>query len=84
MELTLNLGYLFDFEGVFILKTAVQPKETKEAKEFEGLYANAATHLPGEWRLPQNLFSFGILSFFRPSNCRIKIYDFGHGETLIK
>ena len=55
----------------------VQPKNRSSAERNErsgrirGLYANAATHLPGEWRLPQHFFSFGIFRFFRPYNCHV-------------
>ena len=47
--------------------------ERNERNERRGvLYASAGNRLPGEWRLPQNFFSFGVFRFFRPSNCRIR------------
>ena len=57
--------------GMGDLKTAVQPKKTKRSERVRRLHANADPHLPGEWRLLQNL-SFGIFRSFRPSICRIQ------------
>ena len=58
--------------GLFDPKNSSSAERNERSERIRGLYANAATHLPGEWQLPQNFFSFGIFRFFRPSSCRIK------------
>ncbi len=58
------------------MDTTHNPRNSSSAERSErirGLYANANTHLPGEWCLTQNFLSFGIFRFFRPSNCRFKV-----------
>ena len=58
--------------GLFDPKNSSSAERSERSERIRGLDANAATHLPGEWHLLQNFFSFGILRFFRPSNCRVK------------
>ena len=58
---------------IFDPKNRRSAERNERSERIRGCYANAATHQPGEWRLPQNFFSFGIFRFFRPSNCRIKV-----------
>ncbi len=59
--------------GLFDPKNSSSAERSERSERIRGLDANAATHLPGEWQLPQRFFSFRILRFFRPSNCRIKV-----------
>ena len=56
-----------------IQKNSSSSERNERSERIRGLDANADTHLPGEWQLPKNFFTFGILRFFRPSNCRIKV-----------
>ena len=58
--------------GLFDPKNSSSAERNERSERIRGRYANAAIQLPGEWQMPQNFFSFGILRFFRPSNCGIK------------
>ena len=59
--------------GLFDPKNSGSAERNERSERIRGLDANADTHLPGKWQLPQNFFSFGILRFFRPSNSGIKV-----------
>ena len=53
-------------------KNSSSAERNERSERIRGLDANAATHLPSEWRLTQNFLSFGIFRFFRASNCRTR------------
>ena len=45
--------------GLFDAKNSSSAERNERSERIRGLDANAATHLPGEWHLLQNFFSFG-------------------------